>query len=230
MYIFIWRCRRETKRDERRGYGIRVALNEASERDSEHADGDPGNEGGNNTNRPGLSDAAARETPSVRAIATALFIMALVTQCTSLSFFQDPDKQQLALSLLFSPLGVLARWRLSKFNKWRPTFPIGTFTANILACSLSGSLGTLLAGSPGPRERIVLVSVVAGFGGTLSSLAAFIVEILAGVDPVLFRFDGVIYAMLSVFWAMVAGFVFSATVDWADETTQEGALAVDSSP
>ena len=33
VYVFIWRCRRETKRDERRGYGIRVSMNEYSERD-----------------------------------------------------------------------------------------------------------------------------------------------------------------------------------------------------
>jgi len=219
VYIFVWRCRRETRRDERRGYGIRLAMNEESERDSEREDV-PDNDVENNTNAAGImKDTEPRDTPSVRAIATALFILAIVTQATSISFFQDTENQQLALSLLFSPLGVLARWRLSKLNSRRPTFPIGTFTANVLACSLSGSLGTLLAGNPGPRERIVLVSVIAGFGGTLSSLAAFIVEILAGVDPILFRFDGIIYAVLSVFWAGVAGFVFSASVDWADETT-----------
>jgi len=144
--------------------------------------------------------------------------MALATQCTSLTFSRDPADQQTALSLLFSPLGVLARWRLSKYNRWRPNFPIGTFTANLLACALSGSLGSLLAGNPGPRERIVLVSVVAGFGGTLSSLANFVVEILAGIDPILFRFDGIIYAVISVGCAMVIGFIFSASVEWADET------------
>ena len=122
------------------------------------------------------------------------------------------------MSLLFSPLGVLARWRLSQLNSWRPTFPLGTFISNILACALSGGLGSLLAGNPGPKERIALVSFVAGFGGTMSSLATFVVEILAGIDPILFRFDGMVYAALSIFWAMVTGFVFSASVDWADAT------------
>jgi len=227
VYIFILRCRRETKRDERRGYGIRLSMNDVSDRDDSAGLEDDDNlnnenEGESDPNNPGImKDSSAREIPSVRAIVTALFIMALVTQCTSLSFFQDPDKQALALSLLFSPLGVLARWRLSKFNSWRPTFPIGTFSANILACTLSGSLGTLLAGNPGPREQTVLLSLVNGFGGTLSSLATFIVEVLAGIDPILFRFDGVIYAVLSIFWAWVVGFVFSASVDWADETTAQ---------
>ena len=209
LYIFIWRCRRETKRDERRGYGIRVATNEESDRD--HSEDDP--------ETAEVPKSRIKEAlPSVRAIATAVFIMALVTQVTSLSFFSDPANEQLALSLLFSPLGVWARWRLSKYNDWRPGFPIGTFTSNILACALSGGFGSLLAGNPGDQERIVLQSFINGFGGTLSSLATFIVEILAGTDPILLRFDGIWYAVLSLFWAMVTGFIFSASVDWADET------------
>ena len=143
-----------------------------------------------------------------------------MTQCTSLSFFDSAEDQQIALSLLFSPIGTLARWRLSKFNMWRPGFPLGTFVCNLLACALSGSLGGLLAGNPGPRERTVLTSLINGFGGTLSSVAAFIQEILAGIDPILFRFDGVVYASCSIFSALVIGFIFSASVDWADETTQ----------
>jgi fluoride ion exporter CrcB/FEX len=216
VYIFIMRTRRETRVDERRGYGIRVSQNEFSESADEPDGDDPLSPASHESNGylPKLSN--ARDIPSVRAVVTALFLLAVVTQGTSLSFFSDPEHQQLALSLLFSPLGVLARWRLSKYNNWRPSFPIGTFTANILACALSGGLGTLLAGSPGPRERIVLVSFIAGFGGTLSSLATFIVEVLAGVDPVLLRFDGFIYAVLSIFWATFTGFLFSASADWAD--------------
>ena len=207
VYSFIWRCRRETKRDERRGYGIRVAMNETSEREGEHLEDE--NHG---------REAAERETPSIRAVATALFIMALVTQCTSIFFYLEPESQVIALSLLFSPLGVIARWRLARYNNWRPTFPLGTFVCNILACALSGGLGTLLAGNPGERERLVLVSFINGFGGTLSSVAAFIVEILAGIDPVLLRVDGAVYAFVSIFWAMVVGFLFTASADWADET------------
>ena len=207
VFIFIWRCRQENKRDERRGYGIRVAMNENSERDEAAA-----------VEEDHLRESSERETPSIRAVATALFVMALVTQCTSIYFYTDPESQVVALSLLFSPLGVIARWRLARYNVWRPTFPVGTFFCNILACALSGGLGTLLAGNPGERERLVLVSFINGFGGTLSSVAAFIVEILAGIDPVLLRFDGAVYALLSIFWAMVVGFLFTASADWADET------------
>jgi len=216
VYVFIWRTRRETRKDERRGYGIRVAIDEESERYNSEGESDEEKE--------------EEEKPSVRAIFTAIFIMALVTQCTSISFFNNPNDQQIALSLLFSPLGVLARWRLSKLNSWRPTFPIGTFTANLLACALSGSLGTLLAGNPGPEESIVLVSFIAGFGGTLSSLATFVVEILAGVDPILMRFDGMIYAAMSIGCAFVLGLVFTASVEWADQTATNTADLMSAMP
>lgn len=206
VYCFIWRCRQETKRDERRGYGIRVAMNESSERDDVVVDADNGRE------------SSERETPSVRAVATALFVMALVTQSTSIYFYNDPESQVVALSLLFSPLGVIARWRLTHYNNWRPTFPIGTFCCNILAVGLSGGLGNLIEGNPDEAKRILLVSFINGFGGTLSSVAAFIVEILAGIDPVLLRVDGAVYALLSIFWALVVGFIFTASADWADET------------
>ena len=222
VFIFVWRCRQETRRDERRGYGISVSMDDESDdfmsntslqsRDLVPVNGirSPRTKG-----RRTVQEEES-ETPSVRAIITAMFIMALVAQVTSLHIFTKPEQQLLALSLLFSPLGVLARWRLSKLNSWRPNFPIGTFACNIGACALSGTLGSVLAGNPGPRERIVLVSVIAGFGGTLSSVARFIVEILTGVDPILFRIDGVYYAVSSVFWGMVVSFVFSASVDWAD--------------
>ncbi len=225
LYIFVWRCRRETKRDDRRGYGLRLSMDDDDIADnsgiaaSVHSleSGDSISRGRRSHGRQARTvHEEASETPSVRAIITAIFIMALVAQTTALNFFYDPKERLVALSLLFSPLGVLARWRLSKLNCWRPNFPIGTFACNVGACALSGSLGSLLAGNPGPRERIALVAIIAGFGGTLSSVARFIVEVLAGVDPILFRVDGVYYAAISLFWGMLVSFLFTASGDWAD--------------
>jgi len=227
VYWFIWRCRREARREERKGgYGIRIKMSDDDESDDENplagSVGDDLFHDETKSTDSSLDDVSTTEIPSVRAICTALFLISLVTQFTSLSYFTKSSERQIALSLLFSPFGSLARWRLSQLNKWRPGFPIGTFACNILACALSGSLGSLLAGNPGPKERILLQSFVAGFGGTLSSLAAFIVEVLSGMDPLLFRFDGVIYAVCSIMWALIVGFVFSASVDWVDETEPTG--------
>ena len=110
----------------------------------------------------------------------------------------------------------MARWRLSRYNGIRPGFPLGTFSCNLLACALHGSLGSLLAGNPGPRERIVLVAFISGFGGTLSSVGMFIVEVLQGIDPLLLRLNGVYYASSTIFWGMVIGLVTMSGVDWAD--------------
>lgn len=231
VYIFVWRCRRETKRDNRRGYGIRLNTDDGDDDCDDDVCNGKNNSGSVHSiqsgdsmsrdrrlkgRRPLTVQEEASETPSVRAIITALFIMALVAQITALNFFYDTQERLVALSLLFSPLGVLARWNLSALNSWRPNFPLGTFACNIGACALSGSLGSILAGNPGPTERLVLVAIIAGFGGTLSSVARFIVEVLAGVDPILFRLDGIYYAVNSVLWGMLVSFLFTASVDWAD--------------
>jgi fluoride ion exporter CrcB/FEX len=226
VYIFIWRCRRESRRDERRGYGIRVSMDDQSEdewkdemsvRSDDLASSSMSPNG--RAKGPRTVQEEESEVPSVRAIVTAIFIMCLVAQVTSLSFFYKPEDRQIALSLLFSPLGVLTRWRLSRLNTWRPNFPIGTFMCNVAACALAGTLGDVLSGNPGPREKIVLVSVIAGLGGSLSSVAGFIIEVLAGMDPILFRMDGVYYAVSSIFWGLMVSFIFTASVDWADDTS-----------
>eukprot|EP00934_Nitzschia_sp_Nitz4_P006414 Nitzschia sp. Nitz4//scaffold1_size375055//334432//337716//NITZ4_000335-RA/size375055-augustus-gene-0.695-mRNA-1//1//CDS//3329541222//6404//frame0 len=215
VYIFVWRCRRETRRDERRGYGIRLNMDDGEDSDDEELRGisraPSGDSEQRSTRAKGrrvqVEEDDDSETPSVRAIITAIFIMSLVAQVTALNFFYEPQDRLVALSLLFSPLGVLTRWRLSRLNSWRPSFPIGTFICNIAACALSGSLGSLLAGNPGPRERITLVAIIAGFGGTLSSVARFIVEILIGTDPILLRVDGIYYGVSSVFWGLLNPFM-----------------------
>eukprot|EP00547_Thalassionema_nitzschioides_P005435 CAMPEP_0194202362 /NCGR_PEP_ID=MMETSP0156-20130528/2404_1 /TAXON_ID=33649 /ORGANISM="Thalassionema nitzschioides, Strain L26-B" /LENGTH=643 /DNA_ID=CAMNT_0038927833 /DNA_START=92 /DNA_END=2023 /DNA_ORIENTATION=- len=230
MYVFVWRCRREVRTDERRGYGIQLTQEDADEDCVDFEDVNSGVISEQSTHSS-LSvrrqrfnqeeELANRRIPSVRSVATALFVLAMVAQFTSLFFYVDSKDQLIALSLLFSPFGVLTRWRLSRYNSVRPGFPLGTFTCNLLACALSGSLGTLLAGNPGPEERIVLVAFISGFGGTLSSVANFIVEVLKGVDPLLFKWNGFYYAICTIFWGMVIGLVSVSTVDWADEVAKK---------
>ena len=233
VYIFVWRCRREKKRDERRGgYGIQLHTSDDDiptgfirSTDSPHGRSiESSTNASPSNNTPNAKRTKGRRTvhdeesemPSIRAIFTALFIFCLIAQLTSLNFYKKSQDRLLALSLLFSPLGVLARWRMMKFNAWRPSFPLGTFACNVTACALSGTLGTLLAGNPGNSERIALKSIIAGFGGTLSSVARFIVEILSLVDPILFRLDGFYYAIASVGTGLLMSFLFAASVDWAD--------------
>lgn len=174
VYIFVWRCRREIKRDERRGYGLRL---QAPDTDEEQAVSE--------------EDEAKEENkcsryiiPSVRTMATLLFTAMFV----SLGFaaWQMPSHQQYLLSLLFTPLGCLARWMLmSRYNEKVAGFPLGTFSCNILSCALSGSIGSFLAGNPGPEESIVLQSLIAGFAGSLSTFATFVVGKFCVAKPLL---------------------------------------------
>jgi len=106
---------------------------------------------------------------------------------------------------------------MNKYNKRLPGFPLGTFSCNLLSCALSGSLGSFLAGNPGPEESLVLTSMIAGFAGSLSTFATFIVEILSLMDPIIFKFDGMVYAVITVLWAVIIGYVGSQAKNWADE-------------
>ncbi len=153
VYIFVWRCRLETKRDERRGYGLRLRREDSDEE------------------RGSYSTTARTRYISVRSLATMLFVAMFVSLGESLfdcliiirvyftygdtsvfvslglSLYFFPSHQKYFISLLFTPFGCLARWKLmTKYNKYVPGFPLGTFACNIGGCALSGSLKSLLAG------------------------------------------------------------------------------------
>ena len=258
LFIFIWRCRRETRRDEKRGYGIRIQTHDddfymddysfdnmdvranqtrstIGSTSSEESVGSANNSEGQNdkTSIPPVSSEIphsygntntkmaplSRDTPSIRAIATAIAAMTLMLIFSSLLFFQgNKTVQRYCISLLFSPFGVLARWKIcQKWNPVMPNFPLGTFTCNILGCALSGSLGSLLAGNPDPEESIVLISMISGFAGSLSTLASFLVEVLNRIDPILFQLDGAQYALVTVVWGMLIGLISGQAKNWADD-------------
>lgn len=201
VYIFVFRRRREAKKAEKRGYGLRLTAESiASER--------PEAETQQHKN-PG-------SILSIRVVATGVFAtIILLLFCI---IFMFPQHQQFAISLLFTPFGCLGRYKLQKaHNKKLPGFPLGTFTCNLLSVALSGSIGSFLAGNPGPEERIVLTSMIAGFAGSLSTFAGYIAEVLALIDPIIFKFDGFAYAIITVAWGAIIGFFSSQAKNWADK-------------
>jgi len=221
IYIFVRRLRREKRKDERRGYGLRLRNDEENfEVNSTNVEEfDIHN---NNftmaSNRILDEKLVIRKKPSIRAIATAIFTMSLVSLLSSLIFFGHSFKvQRFSISLLCSPLGVLTRWKLSNSYNRNSKYPFGTFMCNVLGCALSGSLGSLLAGNPASEERIVLVSIIAGFAGSLSTLATFIVELLDRIDPILLKVDGVKYTLGTLCCTLIIGLVGSQAKNWADE-------------
>lgn len=73
-------------------------------------------------------------------------------------------------------LGSLARYGLSRLmNPWVATFPIGTFTANVVACIFVGLLSGALSTRAGQPEWVRL-SLVTGFCGGFSTFSTFGME------------------------------------------------------
>lgn len=243
VYIFVWRCRREVKRAERRGYAFRLprpSFTESSDGEDEMEANIPTSPRANSPRH-----IAQRFIPSVRSLATIFFFTMFVG--LFLAVFLLPKHQQFAISLLFTPVGTFMRWRFTRWNKRLPGFPLGTFSVNLLSCALSGSLGSFLASAgPGSGESIVLASMIAGFAGALSTFALFIVgesqlfqlalsehfprsnqlysfasnyiaEIVSLIDPIIFKFDGIVYAFATIAWGLIIGLTSSQAKNWADE-------------
>ncbi len=168
VYIFVWKCRREVKRAERRGYAFRLRAGSNDSMDEEQVEASTSPPVRRWTRRN-----VKRYIPSVRSLATTFFFTMLIGLL--MAVFLLPKRQEFAISLLFTPFGTFTRWKLAKkYNKRVPGFPLGTFSVNLLSCALSGSLGSFLA-SATPEEDIVLSSMIAGFAGSLSTFAMFII-------------------------------------------------------
>lgn len=110
-------------------------------------------------------------------------------------FQTQPQFRPTSLSIVFSPPGAILRWYLSRWNsapaskRW-PYWPLGTFTANILATAIIagvfvaqhyGPQGTHLAASS-ITQCHVLYALQEGFCGCLSTVSTFAIE-LRNLEP-----------------------------------------------
>jgi fluoride ion exporter CrcB/FEX len=213
----VWRCRRETLRDERRGTQLKVSLGDDDddadlERTISETIGDgsvgalvlakrrkkrPKNDGGRILDE----EAITRSIPSIRALVTAISCTILIGFISSLVFYAHDDAiVSTSWSLLFSPMGGFARRTLTmNYNNYFQSFPLGSFACNMLGCALSGGLGAIIAGNPDPGQHIALLSSISGFAGSLSAFTSFLIEVLERIDPILLNSDGVLYALWTIF-------------------------------
>lgn len=83
-----------------------------------------------------------------------------------------------SFALIFSPIGVWSRFFLSRFNSRYPSFPLGTFLANMLGTAI---LALLIVLQYKPNRVLLQCQVMQGIGdglcGTLTTVSTFIVEI-----------------------------------------------------
>ena len=90
-------------------------------------------------------------------------------------------RRQHWFALLFAPLGCVLRWLLSKLNtverplRW---FPVGTFVANMIACSIDFIIGAVTNRyNLGYWPMVILPAIRVGYAGALSTVSTFIAEV-----------------------------------------------------
>lgn len=94
-------------------------------------------------------------------------------------------------------MGALCRWQLSRFNPFTPSFPLGTFTANITGTLILG-IAVVIQGrssvtSISSISCAILHGIDTGFCGCLSTISTFAVEL-----DTLIRKHAYVYATVSI--------------------------------
>lgn len=119
-------------------------------------------------------------------------------------------------AMVFTPAGALTRWYLSRnMNRLAPTFPLGTFTANVAGSALE-SIFYLL------QYRVVragnacalLQGLQDGYCGALTTVSTFIVELCS-----LQRAHAYRYALASLFIASVLYVLVDGIDYWTHGST-----------
>lgn len=126
---------------------------------------------------------------------------------------------QVLFSLVFAPLGCLLRFYMSlKLNGLVPSFPLGTFTANIFGTAVLGMTYDLqrapvsaagMGAVVGVTGCQVLQGVEDGFCGTLTTVSTWVVE-LTGLR----RRHAYVYGGASVFMGLGILVVVMGSVLW----------------
>ena len=121
------------------------------------------------------------------AILGAAFWLGSILLCA----FYAPWRGEVTFALTFGPIGTLARFWLSKLNPRVPSFPVGTFAANMLATALfaafsliqrTGGVGYVACGALQGLDDVrtlllVVVSRTQGLNGCLSTISTFANEV-----------------------------------------------------
>lgn len=118
----------------------------------------------------------------IRYALSALSITAYILSIPLYFILPARFRSQATAALLFSFPGALLRHVISiKLNPIRKSFPLGTFTVNILGTLLIGILYTLQRTHPSPSALgcVMLQALMDGFCGCLTTVSTLTVEIRA---------------------------------------------------
>ncbi|GKT46883.1 fluoride export protein 1 [Colletotrichum spaethianum] len=125
----------------------------------------------------------------------------------------DAWRGQAVFSLVFAPLGCLARFYASLWlNSRVPAFPVGTFTVNITGVAVLGMCWDLgHAGLGGVVGCQVLQGVEDGFCGCLTTVSTWVAELTA-----LRRRHAYVYGVSSVVVGFAVLVVIMGAMRWTD--------------
>lgn len=111
-------------------------------------------------------------------------------------------------------LGSLARYGIGRaFAQWPSVFPLGTLTANILACLVLGTFGGWATFKSADLVATSRLFVVVGFCGGFSTFSSFSNETIQ-----LFLSDRWIEASLNIIISIIACFAATLLGMWLGKT------------
>lgn len=123
----------------------------------------------------------------------------------------NPTRRAIWASALYAPAGAILRWRLSFFNQRIQGFPVGTFTANMIAMLYDVAIGAtlILWAGASSEARLFLTASIAGLGGSLSTVSTWIGEAFA-----MKKSQRYVYVVTSIVCAQLLGIAVFGTTFW----------------
>lgn len=126
-----------------------------------------------------------------------------------------------ALSVLIGPLGCFLRFFLSRYNGSIPGglswFPLGTFLANMGGCLANFCIRSGLDRAAAPLPfmlEALLMAVMTGFSGSLSTVSTWVVELQLLLIAFPANRRGYTYMLASIFGGLSLGVVIYGTATW----------------
>ncbi|KAI9481119.1 MAG: CrcB-like protein-domain-containing protein [Benjaminiella poitrasii] len=124
-------------------------------------------------------------------------------------------QKELALACVFAPVGALTRWYLSFYNGKIPSFPVGTYIANIFGTIVLAAISIVNSSPHVPMIACPVIQGLAdGYCGCLTTISTFMVELttLARKHSYIYGFFSIVIAQCFMF-VMMGSYVWSQGVN-----------------
>lgn len=111
-----------------------------------------------------------------------------------------------SFAMVFSPAGALSRWHLSRaFNAITPSFPLGTFSANMFGCLLESVFHLVQYRIGNGNGCALLQGLQDGYCGALTTVSTFVVELCTLQRGHAYRYAITSIVLGSVIYVLVDG-------------------------